>query len=56
MEDLARTFGIGYFGGRGSMQGRIVFPIQNEKGEIVAYAGRSIDESEPRYKFPDRVP
>jgi DNA primase len=51
-EDLARTFGIGYFGGRGSMQGRIVFPIRNEKGELVAYAGRSIDESEPRYKFP----
>jgi DNA primase len=51
-EELAMTFGIGYFGGRGSMSGRIVFPIYNEQGELVAYAGRAIDESEPRYKFP----
>ena len=51
-EQTAREFGIGYFAGRGSMSGRIVFPIHNEKGELVAYAGRSIDESEPRYKFP----
>ncbi len=28
------------------------FPIHNEKGELFAYAGRSIDESEPKYKFP----
>jgi DNA primase len=48
----ARKYGIGYFPGRGSMSGRIVFEIRNEKGELVAYAGRSIDESEPRYKFP----
>ena len=51
-EIMARTFGIGYFSGRGSMNGRIVFPIHNEKGELVAYAGRSIDGSEPRHKFP----
>jgi DNA primase len=51
-EVMTRTFGIGYFPGRGSMSGRIVFPIHNEKGELVAYAGRAIDESEPRYKFP----
>ena len=34
------------------MQYRIVFEIRNEKGELVAYAGRVIDDSEPRYKFP----
>jgi len=34
------------------MQGRCVFPIHNAKGELVAYAGRSIDTTEPRYKFP----
>jgi DNA primase len=34
------------------MQGRVVIPIHNEKGELVAYAGRSIDGSEPRYKLP----
>lgn len=50
--DLAQRFGVGCFSGRGSMSGRIIFPIHNEKGELVAYAGRSIDDSEPRYKFP----
>jgi len=34
------------------MSGRIVIPIDNELGELVAYAGRSIDGSEPRYKLP----
>jgi DNA primase len=53
-EAMARAFGIGYFPGRGSMNGRIVFQIRNEQGELVAYAGRAIDEGqgEPRYKFP----
>ncbi len=51
-EEMAKAFGIGYFSGRGSMSGRIVFPIHNEVGQLVAYAGRSVDETEPRYKFP----
>jgi DNA primase len=51
-ETTARKFGVGYFPGRGSMQNRIVIPIHNEGGDLVAYAGRSIDESEPRYKLP----
>lgn len=48
----AELFGVGFFPGRGSMQGRIVVPIQNAMGELVAYAGRAIDESEPKYKLP----
>ena len=51
-EEIARTFGIGYFSGRGTMKDRIVFEIGNQQGELVAYAGRAIDDSEPRYKFP----
>jgi len=51
-KETARKFGLGYFSGRGSMSGRIVIPIHNERGELVAYAGRSINGSEPRYKFP----
>jgi len=51
-EETGRKFGIGFFPGKGSMQNRIVIPIHNEIGELVAYAGRSIDGSEPRYKFP----
>ena len=34
------------------MSGRIVVPIHNERGELIAYAGRAIDDAEPRYKLP----
>jgi len=50
--ETANTFGVGFFSGRGSMSGRIVIPIHNERGEMVAYAGRAVDASEPRYKLP----
>ena len=50
--ETAETFGVGLFSGRGSMSGRVVIPIHNELGELVAYAGRSIDGKEPRYKLP----
>jgi DNA primase len=32
------------------MSWRIVIPIENAAGELVAYSGRSIDGSEPKYK------
>jgi DNA primase len=51
-EELALKFGVGFFPGKGSMSGRIVFPIRNEKGELVGYAGRPIDGSEPKYRLP----
>jgi DNA primase len=51
-KETAEIFGVGYFGGKGSMHGRIVIPVHNERGELVAYAGRAIDGSEPRYKLP----
>jgi len=50
--ETAEYFGVGFFPGKGSMHGRIVIPIDNERGELVAYAGRSIDGSEPKYKMP----
>jgi DNA primase len=50
--ETAKTFGVGFFAGKGSMHDRIVIPIHNREGELVAYAGRAIDGSEPRYKFP----
>lgn len=52
MEETARKFGVGVFSGKGSMQGRCVIPIHNEAGQLVGYAGRAINGSEPRYKFP----
>jgi DNA primase len=51
-KETAETFGAGFFAGKGSMSGRIAIPIHNERGELVAYAGRSVDGSEPRYKLP----
>jgi DNA primase len=36
------------------MEGRIVIPIYDENGFSVAYAGRSLDQTEPHYRFPAR--
>jgi DNA primase len=48
----AEYFGVGFFPGKGLMSRRVVIPIHNEREELVAYAGRSVDDSEPRYKLP----
>jgi DNA primase len=50
--ETIERFGVGYFPGKGSMAGRVVIPIHNERGELLAYAGRAIDDAEPKYKFP----
>jgi len=51
-EETAKHFGVGLFPGKGSMAGRVVIPIRNESGGLVAYAGRSVNEEEPKYKLP----
>jgi DNA primase len=48
----AQSFGVGYYAGRGFLRGRIVFPVHNERGEVVAYAGRRLDGVGPKYRFP----
>lgn len=48
----AIAFGLGFYTGPGLMSGRIVIPIRNERGEIVAYAGRALDGQLPKYKLP----
>ena len=48
----AEFFGVGYFEGRGLMANRIVVPIHDENGELIAYAGRSLDGQEPKYRLP----
>jgi DNA primase len=48
------TFGIG-FCTKGMMKDRIAIPIANDKGEVVAYAGRlpgEPTEETPKYKLP----
>jgi DNA primase len=51
-EQTARTFGVGFYAGPGLMNGRLVIPIHDERGHLIAYSGRSVDGSQPRYKFP----
>ena len=48
----AQSFGVGHYAGPGILRGRIVFPIHNERGELVAYAGRCLDGVGPKYRFP----
>lgn len=48
----ARYFDVGYYDGNGFLRGRVVIPIHNEHGELVAYSGRAIDEAEPKYRLP----
>jgi DNA primase len=47
-----RTFGLGLYTGKGLLRGRIVIPIHNASGQLIAYAGRAIDGQEPKYRFP----
>ena len=51
-EATAAVFGIGFYAGPGLLNRRLVIPIHDEAGQLVAYAGRSIEGTEPRYKFP----
>jgi DNA primase len=48
----AVEFGVGFYAGPGLLSGRIVIPIANAHGETVAYAGRALDGSLPKYKLP----
>jgi DNA primase len=48
----AAEFGVGFYSGTGLMQGRIVIPIHNPQGELIAYAGRAVNSSGPKYKLP----
>lgn len=52
MPKTVRTFGLGLYTGKGLLRGRIVIPIHNAAGELIAYAGRAIDGQEPKYRFP----
>ena len=56
-KQTTESFGVGYYAGKGLMKGRVVIPVHNAQGELVAYAGRVVDdetitEENPRYKLP----
>jgi DNA primase len=48
----AAAFGVGFCAGTGLMQGRVVIPIHNPRGELVAYAGRAVKGERPKYRLP----
>lgn len=53
--ELMEAFGVGYCR-KGIMKERIVIPIHNDEGALVAYAGRIPDDRVPmegRYKYPE---
>jgi len=55
--ETVKYFGLGYCT-RGLMKNRIVIPIHNQAGELVAYCGRAVSqeqiESEGKYKLPPK--
>jgi len=52
----AAEYGIGFYAGPGLLSRRLVIPIHDEAGQLVAYCGRSLNGAEPRYKFPAGFP
>jgi len=49
----AGRFGMGFFPGKGSMAGRVVFPL-HEDGNLVGYAGRTtlpVSDANPKWLF-----
>lgn len=49
----ADRFGVGFFPGKGSMAGRIVFPL-HEDGSLIGYAGRTtlpVSDANPKWLF-----
>lgn len=52
-DEMIQEFGLGYCS-KGMMAGRIVVPIYNATGDLVAYAGRIVESSpdEPKWKMP----
>lgn len=51
-QETILEFGCGLCLSRGMFAGRYVIPLYNERRELVGYAGRSLDEKEPRYLYP----
>jgi DNA primase len=52
--ETAVKWNVGYFPGKGSMEGRIVFPLY-EDGHLIGYAGRTtleVTDANPKWKLP----
>jgi DNA primase len=51
-QKTAVEFGVGFYAGPGLMHRRLVIPIHNAEGVLIAYGGRSVDQTQPRYRVP----
>lgn len=51
-QETAAEFGVGFYAGPGLMHGRLVIPIHSADGKLMAYCGRSVDQTLPRYRLP----
>jgi DNA primase len=52
--ETVRYFGAGLCISKGTFSGRYLIPLHNKSGVMVGYAGRALDDSEPKYLFPSR--
>jgi DNA primase len=52
LPETAVRFGIGFYAGPGLMSGRVVIPIHDPRGRLVAYAGRALGGALPKYGLP----
>lgn len=52
LPETAARFGVGFYAGPGLMSGRVVIPIHDPAGQLVAYAGRARDATPPKYRLP----
>jgi DNA primase len=50
--ETLELFGAGLCLSKGTFAGRFVVPLHDDRGQLVGYAGRSLDGSEPEYLFP----
>jgi hypothetical protein len=51
---VAASYGAGYFTGKGTMAGRIVFPFHDDLGRILGYAGYRPSDHSWKYPAPDK--
>jgi DNA primase len=50
--ETLELFGAGLCLSKGTFAGRFVIPLHDDRGQLVGYAGRSLDGGEPEYLFP----
>jgi DNA primase len=50
--EVLEYFGAGLCVSKGTFAGRFIVPLHDQLGQLVGYAGRSIDGKEPKYLFP----